>query len=244
MALEVVSQLLQLSRDPENRPFIVNNDGCLPGLVMFLENEDADVVRSAVETIHNLSLYEPNREILTKTPGLIAGLNKLKPEEVPLLSSTLSALEPRFQPESSLYTEKVAQKINAAKTHIFYIKGMNNLTKHKVEETLVGVKGVVSFLIDVHTHKAVVRTMTSPDAVVAAIKQAGLTATYGETEGDGSKDDEPDYLPEGQRGPGGQKKGWGWGSVISMGSAKKAEPQPQPGQGHWGWNSVVKAIWG
>lgn len=50
----------------------------------------------------------------------------------------------------------------AAKTHIFYIKGMNNLTKHKVEETLVGVKGVVSFLIDVHTHKAVVRTLTNP----------------------------------------------------------------------------------
>lgn len=57
---------------------------------------------------------------------------------------------------------QVANKLAAAKTHTFYIKGMNNFTKHKVEESLIGVKGIVSFLIDVHTHKAVVRTMTSP----------------------------------------------------------------------------------
>jgi hypothetical protein len=57
---------------------------------------------------------------------------------------------------------QVATKLSTAKTHTFYIKGMNNFTKHKVEETLVGVKGVVSFLIDVHTHKAIVRTMTDP----------------------------------------------------------------------------------
>lgn len=49
MALEVVSQLLQLSKDPENRPFIVTNEGCLPGLVMFLEHENHEVVIAAVE---------------------------------------------------------------------------------------------------------------------------------------------------------------------------------------------------
>lgn len=234
MALEVVSQLLQLSQDPESRPFVVNSDGCLPGLVMFLGNENADVAKMAVETIHNLALYEPNKEILTKEPGMLAGLYKLNPAETPLLSSTLLALDPpRMQPLGP--SQSMAQ--NTAKTHTFYIKGMTNLTKHKVEETLVSVKGVVSFLIDVHTHKAVVRTKTSPDAVVAAIKQAGFQATYGE--GDGGNNDEPDYLPEGQRGEG--KKGWGWGSVVSMGAAKKA---PEPEQGHWGWNSVVKAIWG
>lgn len=236
MALEVVSQLLQLSKDPENRPFIVNNDGCLSGLVLFLDNESADVVKAAVETLHNLALYEPNIAIISKEPGMFAGLNNLNPTDIPMVTETLKALEPKPQFTTA---GGAPNNMSAAKTHVFYIKGMNNLTKHKVEESLVGVKGVVSFLIDVHTHKAVVRTLTTPDAVISAIRQGGLVATYGESENEGGND-EPDYLPEGQRGQ--PRKGWGWGSVISTG-AKQPEPQPVE-QGHWGWNSVVKAIWG
>ena len=77
---------------------------------------------------------------------------------------------------------------------------------------------------------------------MAAIKQAGLTATYGESESEATDKDEPDYLPEGQRAA--RKQGWGWGSMVSMGGAKKQQ-EPQGGeQGQWGWNSVVKAIWG
>lgn len=57
MAMEVVMQLLQLSKDPENRPFIVRNQGCLPGLVMFLENENADVVKAAVEVLSSFFLW-------------------------------------------------------------------------------------------------------------------------------------------------------------------------------------------
>jgi len=240
----VVTQLLQLSKDPDHRPFMVTTEGCLPGLVMFLDNENIDVVKSAVETMHNLALYEPNRDIMAKEPGLLAALHKLNASDHPLLSTTIQAIDKPNATEHiglSLYSDKVATKISTAKTHTFYIKGMNNFTKHKVEETLVGVKGVISFLIDVHTHKAIVRTMTDPDTVVAAIKQAGLSATYGESEdgGSGGKD-EPDYLEEGQRPA---RRGWGWGSVVSMGSAKKPQ-QPEPEQGQWGWNSVVKAIWG
>jgi len=241
MALEVVTQLLQLSKDPENRPFIVSNEGTLPGLVMFLENDNDDIVKSAVETLHNLALCEPNKDLMIREPGLIAGLHKLNPSNIPLLSTTLLALDPPRTPTQPSEAEKAALRLSAAKTHTFYIKGMNNFTKHKVEETLVSVKGVVSFLIDVHTHKAVVRTMTAPEAVVAAIKQAGLSATYGESENDSHKEDEPDYLPEGQRPA---RKGWGWGSVVSMGSAKKQQEPTQAEQGQWGWNSVVKAIWG
>jgi hypothetical protein len=176
--------------------------------------------------MHNLSLYEPNRDIMAKEPGLLYALHKLNASDYPLLSPTILAIEPQQeqqqqQPGLSLYSDKVyyiitshilttnnpnsikfsllsllyltlpyltfpssssfpslpfcsllrvnlfptpqvATNISTAKTHTFYIKGMTNLTKHKVEETLVGVKGVISFLIDVHTHKAVVRTMTDP----------------------------------------------------------------------------------
>lgn len=54
MALEVVTQLLTLSQDPEYRPFIVRDQGCLPGLVMFLENNDSEVVLKTLQvcTLH------------------------------------------------------------------------------------------------------------------------------------------------------------------------------------------------
>lgn len=138
MAHEVVAQLLQLSKDPDNRPFIVTNEGCLPGLVMFLDNEDKEIVKMAVEvcffafffglysriiqTIHNLSLYEPNKDIMIKEAGLLANLRKLNATEYPLLSPTLRALEPN-QPSglASLgYSDKVHHRNHSGSHHIFH----------------------------------------------------------------------------------------------------------------------------
>lgn len=42
-ALSVVSQLRDLASEPQNREMIVKDQGCLPGLVLFLDHQSQDV---------------------------------------------------------------------------------------------------------------------------------------------------------------------------------------------------------
>ena len=60
MALAVVTQLRALAAVVENRPFIVRDHGCLPGLVSFLRDDDEQVVFTALETLNFLAQLESN----------------------------------------------------------------------------------------------------------------------------------------------------------------------------------------
>lgn len=53
-ALTVVNQLRDLAADPLNRRAIVEDQGCLPGLILFLDHPNPQVVYSAllVSSIH------------------------------------------------------------------------------------------------------------------------------------------------------------------------------------------------
>lgn len=42
-ALSVVTQLRDLASEPQNREVIVKDQGCLPGLVLFLDHQNLDV---------------------------------------------------------------------------------------------------------------------------------------------------------------------------------------------------------
>lgn len=46
--LAVVNQLRDLAADPMNRRAIVQDQGCLPGLILFLDNPNPQVVYSAL----------------------------------------------------------------------------------------------------------------------------------------------------------------------------------------------------
>jgi armadillo repeat-containing protein 1 len=66
-AKAIVTKLRTLAADPANRPYIVKGDqGCLPGLVVFLEDTDQDVVFLALEVIYFLSLETTNRELMAR----------------------------------------------------------------------------------------------------------------------------------------------------------------------------------
>lgn len=54
-ALTVVNQLRDLAADPLNRRAIVQDNGCLPGLILFLDHPNPQVVYSAllVRLIHH-----------------------------------------------------------------------------------------------------------------------------------------------------------------------------------------------
>lgn len=47
-ALAVVNQLRDLASDPLNRRAIVQDQGCLPGLILFLDHPNPQVVYSAL----------------------------------------------------------------------------------------------------------------------------------------------------------------------------------------------------
>lgn len=47
-ALAVVNQLRDLAADPMNRRAIVQDQGCLPGLILFLDHANPQVVYSAL----------------------------------------------------------------------------------------------------------------------------------------------------------------------------------------------------
>lgn len=47
-ALAVVQQLRDLAADPMNRRAVVQDQGCLPGLILFLDHTNPQVVYSAL----------------------------------------------------------------------------------------------------------------------------------------------------------------------------------------------------
>lgn len=51
-ALSVVNQLRDLAADPLNRRAIVQDQGCLPGLILFLDHPSPPVVHSALLPFH------------------------------------------------------------------------------------------------------------------------------------------------------------------------------------------------
>lgn len=48
-ALSVVSQLRDLASEPQNREVIVRDQGCLPGLVLFLDHQNHDVLFATLQ---------------------------------------------------------------------------------------------------------------------------------------------------------------------------------------------------
>lgn len=48
-ALSVVTQLRDLASEPQNRDVIVQDQGCLPGLVLFLDHQNTDVLFATLQ---------------------------------------------------------------------------------------------------------------------------------------------------------------------------------------------------
>lgn len=48
-ALSVVTQLRDLASEPQNREAIVQDQGCLPGLVLFLDHKDSKVLFATLQ---------------------------------------------------------------------------------------------------------------------------------------------------------------------------------------------------
>mmetsp|Transcript_11296 Transcript_11296/g.20881 ORF Transcript_11296/g.20881 Transcript_11296/m.20881 type:complete len:312 (-) Transcript_11296:188-1123(-) len=75
----IAKQLLALAKDPDNQPFIVQEQGCLAGLVQYTQHDDIDVVLIATRALQFLSSHPENKEPMSEFPELISSLTLTLP---------------------------------------------------------------------------------------------------------------------------------------------------------------------
>jgi hypothetical protein len=100
----------------------------------------------------------------------------------------------------SIFTAKVSTNLSTAKTQTFYISTLTSETaRAQTESKLLQLKGVVSFLLDIKTHRATVRHMLSSTELIGGMKRVGITNAVpisDNSENPIQKENEPQYLPE------------------------------------------------
>jgi len=146
--------------------------------------------------------------------------------------------------EASVFSDQVNSKLSVAKTYHINIKGLSDQTKAKLETALLQVKGVVSFFLDLVSQKAVIRSITTADALISAIKSTGMIVETYEEHFNGvtsSKKVDDDENKE--------NSSWWWSSLVLTGESwwGKNQNENQGDEnssnnglfGRWG-----KAFWG
>eukprot|EP01135_Chromosphaera_perkinsii_P011733 Nk52_evm11s2485 gene=Nk52_evmTU11s2485 len=113
-SLNIVTQLKELSANPENRSAIVKDQGCLPGLVLFLDNTDDRVVTTALEAMQYLAEDLDNKVIMYKELGLLYSLRKIAQDEKKsaIMRELAHSVDNMINPE---FAEKRMTRSNAKK---------------------------------------------------------------------------------------------------------------------------------
>ncbi|KAL7859703.1 hypothetical protein SRHO_G00148500 [Serrasalmus rhombeus] len=170
-ALSVVSQLRDLASEPQNQEVIVRDQGCLPGLVLFLDHKDPQVVFTTLQTLRYLAESTQNintmknelgmmvtLEVLKENSGLNSDITDLAKE----VHEVLSNLDTYRTPEQTKRRNKHQFFINSsnkkAKSITLHIQGLDGTDQRGVcEEALLKVKGVISFTFQMALKRCTVR---------------------------------------------------------------------------------------
>ncbi|KAF7691636.1 armadillo repeat-containing protein 1 [Silurus meridionalis] len=173
-ALAVVNQLRDLAADPLNRRAIVEDQGCLPGLILFLDHHNPQVVYSALLAVRYLAECRANREKLKGVLGMMLSLQNVmqkstSPGETKLLASEIyeilqnSSNAEAEQAEEAASCRRKAQFFlgstnKRAKTVVLQIDGLDDPTRRSLcEEALLKIRGVISFTFQMAVKRCVVR---------------------------------------------------------------------------------------
>ncbi|XP_054482311.1 armadillo repeat-containing protein 1-like isoform X2 [Anoplopoma fimbria] len=187
-ALAVVNQLRDLAADPMNRRAIVQDQGCLPGLILFLDNPNPQVVYSALLAIRYLAECRPNQEKLKGGLGMMLSLQNVMqksttPGETKLLASEIyELLQASSSNDSGPAEEAVSSRRKAqffmgasnkrAKTVILHIDGLDDYSRRSLcEEALLKIRGVISFTFQMTVKRCIVRIRSDlkAEALASAI---------------------------------------------------------------------------
>ncbi|XP_066036691.1 armadillo repeat-containing protein 1 isoform X2 [Chamaea fasciata] len=173
-ALSVVNQLRDLAADPLNRRAIVQDQGCLPGLILFLDHPNPQVVHSALLALRYLAECRVNREKMKSELGMMLSLQNViqkttTPGETKLLASEVydilqsSNMSDMDNVNEMNYRRRKAQFFlgstnKRAKTVVLHIDGLDDSSRRNLcEEALLKIKGVISFTFQMAVQRCVVR---------------------------------------------------------------------------------------
>ncbi|KAG5850233.1 hypothetical protein ANANG_G00080070 [Anguilla anguilla] len=173
-ALAVVNQLRDLAADPLNRRPIVQDQGCLPGLILFLDHPNPQVVYSALLALRYLAECRANREKMKGELGMMLSLQNVMqkpttPGETKLLASEIYEIlqasgkaEAEQADGAASYRRKAQFFLGAtnkrAKTVVLHIDGLDDPSRRGLcEEALLRIRGVISFTFQMAVKRCVVR---------------------------------------------------------------------------------------
>ncbi|KAM3605257.1 uncharacterized protein V6R79_023155 [Siganus canaliculatus] len=187
-ALAVVHQLRDLAADPMNRRAIVQDQGCLPGLILFLDHPNPQVVYSALLAVRYLAECRANQEKLKAELGMMVSLQNVvqkstTPGETKLLASEIyELLQAAGSADSAPTEEPVSSRRKAqfflgssnkrAKTVVLYIEGLDDPSRRSLcEEALLKIRGVISFTFQMTVKRCIVRIRSDlkAEALASAI---------------------------------------------------------------------------
>ncbi|ELK27761.1 Armadillo repeat-containing protein 1 [Myotis davidii] len=141
-ALSVVNQLRDLAADPLNRRAIVQDQGCLPGLILFMDHPNPPVVHSALLALRYLAECRANREKMKGELGMMLSLQNViqkttTPGETKLLASEIyDILQSSNMADGDSFNEMNSRRRKAqfflgttnkrAKTVVLHIDGLDD----------------------------------------------------------------------------------------------------------------------
>uniref|UniRef100_A0A8C9B0S5 Armadillo repeat-containing protein 1 n=1 Tax=Prolemur simus TaxID=1328070 RepID=A0A8C9B0S5_PROSS len=185
-ALSVVNQLRDLAADPLNRRAIVQDQGCLPGLILFMDHPNPPVVHSALLALRYLAECRANREKMKGELGMMLSLQNViqkttTPGETKLLASEIyDILQSSSMADGDSFNEMNSRRRKAqfflgttnkrAKTVVLHIDGLDDTSRRNLcEEALLKIKGVISFTFQMAVQRCVVRIRSDLKAEVSVL---------------------------------------------------------------------------
>lgn len=173
-ALSVVTQLRDLASEPQNREAIVQDQGCLPGLVLFLDHKDPQVLFATLQTLRYLAESPRNINTMKNELGMMVSLETLMErtglttEITDLAEEVHGVLSARPQ-RQAFQTQNQQTKRNKpqfffnssnkkAKSVTLHIRGLDGADQRGMcEDALLKVKGVISFTFQMALKRCTVR---------------------------------------------------------------------------------------
>lgn len=159
-----------------------------PGLFMALGalgmHSTDKIKKLSMSTAVNLQRYATkmgqftsmNAAAISAFKPLSAPSSSAAPARQPLKevdANTPTSTNPKGAKLPSGSSSGTARRINQARTVTLFVKGLTTEDRRlEVESSLLRVKGVISFLIDLSLQKATIRTLTEADVLINAITSA------------------------------------------------------------------------
>lgn len=174
-ALSVVTQLRDLASEPQNREVIVQDQGCLPGLVLFLDHKDPKVLFATLQALRYLAESPRNINTMKNELGMMVSLESLikrtdlTTDITDLAKEVHDLLNAQSQRPGCQTPEQQKKKKNKpqffinstnkkAKSVTLHIQGLDGADQRGVcEEALLRVKGVISFTFQMALKRCTVR---------------------------------------------------------------------------------------